>query len=159
MKKQSTAIKGACGEHYVAAYLSGISDFKLIVAMPRAGIPGLDLLVSNEKGGHAISIQVKTGTQATRKDQGRKMYLWSTSYSAIDRDDRFLWYAYIWLKNWPIKDELPEVFFVLSKMVSDRIQECKEANESWPYFWMYEDEAQQYRGNSGFKLLMDALGS
>ena len=99
MKKTSTAIIGACGEHYVAAYLSG---HNLIVAMPRAGIPGFDLIVSNEKGGHSIRVQVKTGTQATRKtkDEGN-IYLWSTSYAAIERDDKYLWYAYVWLNHWP----------------------------------------------------------
>jgi hypothetical protein len=43
-KKTASAIVGASGEHYVAGYLSGLS---LIVAMPRAGIPGCDLLISS----------------------------------------------------------------------------------------------------------------
>jgi len=41
----ATAITGACGEHYIAGYLSG---HHLIVAMPRGGIPGSDLFVSKE---------------------------------------------------------------------------------------------------------------
>jgi hypothetical protein len=78
MKKTSTAIIGACGEHFVAAYLSG---FQLTVAMPRGGIPGFDLLVTKEKSGHAIRIQVKTGTQSTRKTKkDGEIYLWSTPY-------------------------------------------------------------------------------
>jgi hypothetical protein len=64
MKKSATSLVGASGEHYVAAYLSG---FQLIVPMPRAGIPGSDLFVSKEKGGHPLRVQVKTGTQATRR--------------------------------------------------------------------------------------------
>lgn len=36
MPKSSTAILAACGEHYVAAYLSG--PIYLIVALPRAGV-------------------------------------------------------------------------------------------------------------------------
>lgn len=60
MKRSTTTLVGASGEHYVAAYLSG---FQLIVAMPRAGIPGSDLFVSKEKGGHVLRVQVKTGTQ------------------------------------------------------------------------------------------------
>ncbi len=47
-KKVATAIIGACGEHYVASYLSGLN---LIVAMPRVGISGFDLIVSKEKQG------------------------------------------------------------------------------------------------------------
>jgi hypothetical protein len=101
MAKQANTITGACGEHYVASYLSG---FGLIVAMPRGGIPGCDLLVANETGGHAVRSQVKTGTQATRntKEYG-KIYLWSTSYKVIEKDDKHLWYAYVWLKDWPRK--------------------------------------------------------
>lgn len=156
MKKSATATIGACGEHYVAAYLSGQ---QLIVAMPRAGVPGFDMLVSTEKGGHAIRVQVKTGTQATRKtkDEG-DIYLWSTSYSAIDRDDKFLWYAYVWLNDWPSKEKLPEIFFVPSKVVVDCMKECKDNNESWPYFWMRVGEASKYKGDSGLQLLLNALG-
>ena len=58
MAKASTAILAACGEHYVAAYLS---RFQLIVALPRAGVPGVDLLVASQKGGRAIRVQVADG--------------------------------------------------------------------------------------------------
>jgi hypothetical protein len=157
MRKTTTAIIGACGEHYVAAYLSGHG---LIVAMPRAGIPGFDLIVSNEKGGHSIRVQVKTGTQATRKttDEG-DIYLWSTSYAAIELDDNYLWYAYVCLKGWPQKDNLPEVFFVPSNYVVEVMKGCKENNDSWPYFWMKKDVAEQYKGFSGFQLIKNALAS
>lgn len=156
MKKTTTAIIGACGEHYVAAYLSG---FNLIVAMPRAGIPGFDMLVSNEKSGHAIRVQVKTGTQATRKTKEEgNIYLWSTSYAVIDRDDKYLWYAYIWLNNWPLEENnLPEVYFVPSKVVVECMKECKENNETWPYFWLRADDAIQYKGESGLDSLRKAL--
>ena len=110
MKKSTTALVGASGEHYVAAYLSG---FQLIVAMPRAGIPGSDLFVSQEKGGHALRVQVKTGTQATRKTKEEgDIYLWATSYASIERDDKYLWYAYVYLNGWPNGQKLPEVIFV-----------------------------------------------
>ncbi len=157
--KIRTAVIGACGEHYVAAYLSGSN---LIVAMPRAGIPGFDMLVSNEKGGHAIRVQVKTGTQATKKDKYEgPIYLWSTSYSAIERDDEYLWYAYVWLNKWPNENEHPEkhpeVFFVPSSKVIDVMKECKENNETWPYFWLTVEDAKQYKGESGLKLLRKSL--
>jgi hypothetical protein len=130
--------------------------------MPRAGVPGLDLLISNEKGGRAIRMQVKTGTQATRNDKelGKKIYLWPTSYAAIERgDDEFLWYAYIWLNDWPSKENLPEVFFVPSQVVAKCMKGSKDDKVSWPYFWMPVDEAQQYKGDLGFQLLLDALGT
>ena len=156
-KRATTAIIGAAGEHYVAAYLSG---FKLIVAMPRAGIPGSDLFVSNEKGGHAIRVQVKTGTQATRKDKTEgEIYLWATSYAAIERNDKYLWYAYVYLNGWPNSEKLPEVFFVPSKVVVKCMTECRENEETWPYFWMRVDDAKNYKGNTGVQLLLNALNS
>ncbi len=157
MTKPSTAIIGACGEHYIAAYLSG---FKLIVAMPRGGIPGSDLFVTNEKGGQAIRVQVKTGTQATRntKDEG-EIYLWATSYAAIERDDKHLWYAYVWLNGWPNEENLPEVFFVPSKVVVKCMKGCREDNDTWPYFWMRADDAKKYQGHAGLQSLLDALDS
>ena len=153
--KSSTTITGACGEHYVAAYLSGAG---LIVALPRAGIPGCDLLVSTEKGGQAIRVQVKTGTQSTRNDKEvGKIYLWSTSYSVIERNDKHLWYAYVWLNGWPGGDFLPEVFFVPSKVVVKCMQECRDNKETWPYFWMRVGDASKYKGRSGLKPLLTTL--
>ncbi len=157
MKKTATALVGASGEYYVAAYLSG---FQLIVAMPRAGIPGADLFVSREKGGHALRVQVKTGTQATRKtkDEG-EIYLWATSYAAIERNDKFLWYAYVYLNDWPNGEKLPEVFFVPSKIVVRCMRECRANKETWPYFWMRVKEASKYKGRAGLKALFNALRS
>ena len=155
MAKSDKAIIGACGEHYVAAYLSGCG---LIVAMPRAGIPGCDLLVAREKGGHAIRVQVKTGTRATRKDKEvGVIYLWATSYKVIDVDDKHLWYAYVWKKEWPEKENLPEVFFVPSRVVASCMEKCRANNETYPFFWLRYDDAQQYKGQSGLELFLKAL--
>lgn len=157
IKKTATAVVGASGEHYVAAYLSGSN---VIVAMPRAGIPGCDLLVSNEKNGRAIRLQVKTGRQATRRTKVEgDIYLWATSYSAIERDDKHLWYAYVYLNGWPSGEKQPEVFFVPSKIVVTCMKECRANKDTWPYFWMLAKDAGKYRGNSGLKSLLRALDS
>jgi hypothetical protein len=154
--KSGTTIVGACGEHFIAAYLSG---YNLIVAMPRGGIPGSDLFVSKEKGGNPIRVQVKTGTQATRKDKyDGNIYLWATSYAAIDRNDKSLWYAYVWLNGWPAGENAPEVFFVPSKVVVKCMKECLADKDTWPYFWMRVGDAQKYKGRSGLKSLLEALG-
>ena len=155
MKRSATSLIGASGEHYVAAYLSG---FQLIVAMPRAGIPGSDLFVSKEKGGHALRVQVKTGTQATRrtKDEG-DIYLWATSYAAIERNDKYLWYAYVYLNGWPNGEKVPEVFFVPSRVVVKCMRECRANKETWPYFWMRVKEATKYKGRTGLKAFLHAL--
>jgi hypothetical protein len=160
-----SAIVGACGEHYVAAYLSG---FELIVALPRAGVPGCDLLVTSKTSGPAIRLQVKTGTEprVTAKPLG-KIYRWSTSCSVIGLNDEHLWYAYValygWpqkkliLKGWPETDGAPEVFFVPASFVVERMKGETEA--SWSYFWLTFDEAQKYKGNRGVQAISDVLKS
>lgn len=155
-KKPDNAILGACGEHYIAAYLSGCG---LIVAMPRGGMPGFDLFVTREKSGHAIRIQVKTGTQATKNHkQLGPIYLWATSYKVIELNDPYLWYAYVWLKDWPNGEFTPEVFFVPSSIVVECMKRCKaEGDNTWPYFWLNQEEAEKYRGGIGLESLRLAL--
>lgn len=153
--KPDNAIKGSCGEHYIAAYLSGCG---LIVAMPRGGMPGFDLFVTREKSGHAFRIQVKTGTQAIKnhKDLG-SIYLWATSYKVIDLNDPYLWYAYVWLRDWPNGEKTPEVFFVPSSVVVACMKGCQADGDTWPYFWLHREEAEQYRGHRGLAPLLMAL--
>lgn len=144
-QSRSTALIGASGEHYVAGYLSG---YELIVAVPRGGIAGCDLLVTNEFKGRAIRLQVKTGTQATRNTKlDGNIFLWSTSYKVIEQNDTQLWYSYVWLNGWPKSENIPEVFFVPSTVVIDCLQACRDSGDTWPYFWLRTDDAQQYRGN------------
>ncbi|MBE0619141.1 MAG: hypothetical protein IH605_00970 [Burkholderiales bacterium] len=151
-KKPATTITGACGEHYIAAYLSG---FGLVVAIPRHGTPNFDLLVANDKGGHAICLQVKTGRKAyeNRKTEG-EIYLWDTPRTVIELDDENLWYAYVWLNGWPDNGNLPQVFFVPSKRV---VQCIKKDKGKRTFFWMYADEARKYRGRLGLDSLINAL--
>jgi hypothetical protein len=153
LKRPSTVI-GACGEHYVASYLSG---FGLIVAMPRAGILGCDLLVATSKSGQAARLQVKTGTQSTKTTrESGKIYLWWTSPTVIKRDDPNLWYAYVWLKEWPQGEQTPEVFFVPSKVVVKCLKQCVRDKE-WPCFWVRSEDAEVFRGKSGLKQLLKSL--
>ena len=156
-KKSASSIIGACGEHYVAAYLSG---YQLIVAMPRGGIPGSDLFVSKEKGGNAIRLQVKTaGTEAMKNDRAvGRIYLWRTSLAVIERNDRNLWYAYVWLKDWPKGEISPEVFFVPAKVVIKCMKGVLADKDTWPYFWLRVDAAQGFKGRAGLRPLLSALG-
>ena len=47
MSKVPSTILGACGEHYVASYLSGMG---LVAALTRRGVPATDLIVTSEMG-------------------------------------------------------------------------------------------------------------
>ena len=149
----ATTIVGACGEHYVAAYLSG---FGLITALPRSGIPGCDLLVTSKEGGYAVRIVVKTSNQALKRDKKLgKIHLWSTSASAIKLNDQHLWYAYVQLNDWPEKDTTPEIFFVPSAFVVERL--AGDLTTKWPFFWLNVDETPQFRGNRGLKPILTVL--
>jgi hypothetical protein len=152
--KRHSIFTGACGEHYVAGYLCG---FGLVVATPRAGIPGCDLLIAASKSGRAARLQVKTGTQSTKTDRELgKIYLWWTSPTVIQRDDPSLWYAYVWLKDWPRGEQLPEVFFVPSKVVVRCLKQCVRDKE-WPCFWMRAEDADEFRGEVGLRQLLKSL--
>jgi hypothetical protein len=156
MTKSDKAILAACGEYYVSAYLSGNH---LIAALPRAGVPGCDLLVTAEKRGPAIRVQVKTGGTASKKKDTKEgwIFLWWSDFSAIENDDKNLWYAYVYLNDWPRGDTQPEVFFVPSDVVVRTLKKCK-ADDEMAFFWMKEGEALQYKGKNGLQAILNALG-
>jgi hypothetical protein len=154
MVKLQTAIIGACGEHYAAAF---ISSQGLIVAMPRGGVPGCDLMVTDIKNGHALRVQVKTGTQTRSKYKGDPIRLWRTSLKVIDYEDKHLWYAHVALNGWPQRACFPEIFFVPSCEVVQRLK--GEIDETWPSFWMLETEAGRFGGIRGFDQMRAALNS
>jgi len=149
----TTAITGACGEHYVASYLSG---YGLIVALPRAGVKGSDLFVA-EDDGHPLRVQVKTGKQSYGSDRTGQFYSWDTSYTVINQLDPSQWFAYLWLNGWPKEPNLPELFFVPSEIVVDHMKTQQAANNKRPFFWMYVGEAENYRGANGLILLRSAM--
>ena len=151
----ASGMVGACGEHYVAAWLTAHG---FIAAIPRAGVPGCDLFVALERGGRALKIQVKTGRQAskTTREEG-KIYLWSTAYGALKRKDHEYWYAFLWLNGWPAGPNHPEVFFVPAKRVISYLRGAKRIKDKWPFFWMKEREAEKFRGEVGLKLMSKTL--
>lgn len=157
MKNLSSSIIGAAGEHYVAAMLSCNG---LVVAMPRGGVPSTDLIVTREIGGPAVSIQVKTGTasyQNRKRKPEESYYVWDTGFKAIKMRNDSYWYAYVYLNEWPFKKELPKVFFVPSIIVADCIRKQKQEGQKRPFFWMYENVAENYRDLIGCKKIIECL--
>ena len=150
----TTANTGACGEHYVASFLSG---WGLIVALPRAGIKGSDLFVAEDDFGHPLRVQVKTGKQSHGSDKIGEYYVWDTSYKVIGRSDQSLWFVYVWLNGWPEKPNLPELFFVPSNVVINHMKTQEAAKKKRPFFWMYVKDAEDYRGVKGLTLLREAM--
>jgi len=110
------AITAAAGEYYVAYQLSARG---YIVAIPRANVPSLDLLVSDISGRRSISVQVKTSSGASRTFKRRpENERWEFDVGPKGKSScgENLLYAFVDLK-WG--DGTPEVFIVRSKVVFD----------------------------------------
>lgn len=159
MEKTQRIIVGTTGEHYVAAYLSGMG---LIVSLTRGGIQSIDLLVASPSGGRPISVQVKTGANpgnhyvSAHKPKDNH-WGWNTGPKALDRSDETLWYAFVFTDGWPESGRVPEVFFVPSEVVAKRIQKEQRKGKKQLWFWMYDHDAEQYRGLRGYEKLRAAL--
>jgi hypothetical protein len=155
MAKHQSTILCATGEHYVAAYLSGMG---LVAALPRGGVPATDLIVTSERGGRSVSLQVKAGGIYSHRIYKRKpennAWVWRTGPGAKNRSSESHWYAFVYVGDWPSGGGLPEVFFVPSEVVAVKAHD-PEIVEGW--FWISEAEAEQYRGREGFKKLKMAV--
>lgn len=151
------AVIGACGEHYIAAFLS---RHQLVVALPRAGVKGSDLFVADADFGHPIRIQVKTGTDSrrTNKKQGIVFYEWHASFPTTQQCNESTWYAFVWLSDWPEKAVQPELFFVPSIDVAANMTETGQ-DSTTPYatFWMPEGKLSRYRGSDGLELMLRSM--
>jgi hypothetical protein len=149
----STTITGTCGEHYVAAYLAGHG---LIVALPRAGMPGTDLFVADPAGGKPIRVQVKTATKAFGTDKDGEFYSWDTSENVIEYHDESLWYAYASLDDWPKGPGIPKVFFIPSAVVVSRMKEDRGKRKRTVY-WIFTKDSGEYEGTNGLARMREIM--
>ncbi len=148
--KQST---GLCGEHYVAALLAG-SD--LVVAVPRGGAAREDLFVANSERGRPLRVQVKTARDPCGTHKGKAFRSWPTDCQIIETHDESLWFAFVSLNGWPTESTLPDVLFVPSAEVAERM--VSEKGKSRTFFWIHDDEAEVYKNAAGVTKLTDELG-
>ena len=155
MSKLASTILCACGEHFVASYLSGMG---LVVAFTRRGNPATDMIVTSELGGRSVSLQVKAGgvhSHITRKRKPENnAWAWRTGSKAAENASEFHWYAFVYVGDWPKGGGLPEVLFVPSRIVAQKARD-PEIVEGW--FWISQAEAEQYAGLKGFEKLAKAL--
>lgn len=154
MAKSQNNTRGACGEHYVASYLSGMG---LVVGITKTGAPATDLIVTSESGARSVSIQVKTGGPHSHITQKKKpennAWCWRTSKAKRPASDSH-WYAFVFVGDWPSDGSIPEVFFVPSKVVAQKAQDPG-ISEGW--FWISEAEAEPYRGARGYRPMASCL--
>jgi hypothetical protein len=160
MAKVASSIVGASGEYYVAAYLSSMG---LVVALPRGGTPSTDLIVTTQFGGLSVSLQVKTGAgdsnhMVYKRKPENNYWMWPTSFKAIEVSNESHWFAFVHTAGWPASKCLPDVFFVPSRVVGERMQKEQKKERKFPVFWIMEGDAEQYRGLAGFRPLAEMLG-
>lgn len=168
-EKISSAIKGATGEFYVAAYLSALN---FVVALPRGGVPSSDLLVTTPSGGKTISLQIKTATQPENKHKKYGDYLtWAVSAKSRAINCESHWYVFVDLKKWPSNQDPPELYFVPSCDVAESLKtEWNKADATILYFPLFKEikteaeaytpsgkVAADYKGAGGFRKLREQL--
>lgn len=168
-EKISSAIKGATGEFYVAAYLSAQN---LVVALPRGGVPSSDLLVTTPNGDKTISLQIKTATQPKNSHGKYGHYLtWAVSAKSRTINCHAHWYVFVDLLDWPRGKDNPEVYFVPSCDVAESLKtdwnKAEETRLFFPLFIEVNAETERYatagktasfyKGIEGFRLLKEQL--
>lgn len=154
--KISSAIKGAIGEFYVASYLSAMG---LIVALPRAGVPGSDLLVTTADGHKTISLQIKTSLYPLHKStKDGNHWAWNVSAKARNGGSHLHWYVFVNGYNWPTYRDAPDLYFVPSEEVARIVTDWNVPESSMQFFRILEGNEQAlYSGVEGFKKMMLAL--
>lgn len=160
----STSIKGAAGEFYIASYLSALG---LVVALPRAGVPTSDLLVTTQKANKTISLQVKTSFEPqNRSIKYTDYYSWDVSRKSLEIKHTSHWYAFVNLHNWPNVEKSGAIFFVPSADVASLLEKNAWNKEDaprlfFPIFTGINDYSKKlvenYQGIEGFNLLMAEL--
>jgi len=167
-EKISSAIKGATGEFYVAAYLSALN---LVVALPRGGVPSSDLLVTTPGGDKTISLQIKTATTQGNKYRKCAYLTWAVSAKSRTINCESHWYVFVDLRNWPQGQDHPELYFVPSCDVAESLETEWNKRETTRLFFplfietnaeteMYAPGgkvASYYKGIDGFRRLNKQL--
>jgi hypothetical protein len=100
--KSPPPVVAAAGEHLVAGYLSALG---LLVSLPRAHTPVLDLVATDPTGAHSVQIQVKTGRSAYRHrkrlSEREHCEFQVNADEALRRVHATLWWVFADLCDWP----------------------------------------------------------
>ena len=108
-----TQFLGAAGQVYVAHCLTRRG---LHAALTLGNAPDVDIIVAEPTGAAALSLQVKTATNACKQHFGREAGEWRISRSAYSQGQKELWYA---LVDMPSEDrDPPKVFLVPSLWIA-----------------------------------------
>ncbi len=159
--KNATAITGATGEYYVAAYLSALG---LVVALPRGGVPLFDLLVADTETGKSISLQIKTAKNPLNPSKKHgDYYAWDVSKKVLEVSDvtHTHWYAFVSLNDWTNCDKKPDIFFVSVLDVAENVkkEENNKPNATRLFYCPLFTDAEHFKGNKGVEKMLKVLQS
>lgn len=113
MANAKSQFVGAAGQYYVAY---GLSLRLLHATITIGNAMGVDILCSNSDGSRAMSIQVKTQSNAAKNSYRETGFNWYVNPSSAGVFYPNLWYAFVDLRG--NNDALaPNVYFVPSKWV------------------------------------------
>jgi hypothetical protein len=101
-----TTLLGAAGEHYV---MSQLLREGFIAALAPVGVPTADILVADQAGIRACSVQVKT-----RSEKGITDWAMGAKHEKISGDSLF----YVFLSFPNDQSKLPDLYVVPSKIVA-----------------------------------------
>lgn len=119
MSKAKSQFIGATGQYFVAYELS---IRNIIANITLGNAPGIDILASDASGLASISIQVKTSSNAWRKNRyGNKGCEWDVNQTAIDRHSANFWYAFVDLQK-NNNEYNPRTFIVPSLWVAEFVR-------------------------------------
>jgi hypothetical protein len=112
------ALTGCAGEHFVAYRLSAMG---YLVALPRAGVPSVDLMVGTTDARNAVTIQVKTKNGAFSRATKKELACWYWQIGAKARESRgkSAFYAFVDLKSGEPSPSIPDVFIVPADFVAE----------------------------------------
>ena len=119
MPKINSKLTGSAGEHYVAYKLSCMG---YVVAIPREGVPTVDILACNTDATKLVSIQVKTTEWATRKrgrGENRKPHIldFPLGHKAAGYESDNLIFTFVDINGLTWEDKMPDVYIVPSEFV------------------------------------------
>jgi hypothetical protein len=161
MPIRPTGLTGCAGEHFVAYRLSAMG---YVVALTRSGSPSVDLMVGTPDGKKAVTIQVKTATEASythKRNPEKDYWTWRVGTKAKEPGGKPPFYAFVDLrageeepsKFSKSKQAMPDVFIIPADEVANTCQK-QEVSEGW--FWRERKDMEKW--HEAWDLIKKCLG-
>ena len=138
--KPNTNIIGAAGEYFVVYHLSLRG---LVVGIPRAGSPGVDLLVTHPESLKQLTLQVKTAWHASKPNCHRRRYWeWPIRFpdKVVESNDHL--YVFVDLDHRSGRNEFHTTCFIVP---SATVKRYPYANSTRPSFKITLEDEDLYR--------------